>query len=101
HFESRTASMPGKAMLVCMSRDICVDMYEAIVALRPDWHDSDPAKGAIKIVMTGTASDKAKLRPHIYGKETKKLFEKRYKDVQDPLKLVIVRDMWLTGFDAP
>lgn len=101
HFESRTASMPGKAMLVCMSRDICVDMYDAIVALRPDWHDSDPAKGAIKIVMTGTASDKAKLRPHIYGKETKKLFEKRYKDVNDPLKLVIVRDMWLTGFDAP
>lgn len=101
HFENRTESMPGKGMIVCMSRDICADMYEAIVALRPDWHDPDPAKGAIKVVMTGSASDKAKLQPHIYNKETKKRFEKRFKDVNDPLQLVIVRDMWLTGFDAP
>lgn len=101
HFENRIATMPGKAMVVCMSRDICVDMYDAIVAIKPEWHDADPTKGAIKIVMTGSASDKAKLQPHIYNKETKKLFEKRFKDVDDPLQLVIVRDMWLTGFDAP
>lgn len=101
HFENRTASMPGKGMIVCMSRDICADMYAAIVALKPEWHDTDTSKGAIKVVMTGSASDKAKLQPHIYNKETKKLFEKRFKDVNDPLQLVIVRDMWLTGFDAP
>ena len=101
HFESRVATMPGKAMAVCMSREICVDLYDAIVAIRPEWHDPDPMKGAIKIVMTGAASDKAKLQSHIYNKETKKLFEKRFKDVNDPLQIVIVRDMWLTGFDAP
>ncbi len=107
HFESRISTMPGKAMIVSMSREICVDMYNAIVALKPDWHGAplgtaaDPAKGAIKVVMTGSASDKEKLQPHIYNKETKKLFEKRFKDVDDPLQLVIVRDMWLTGFDAP
>ncbi len=101
HFETRIASMPGKGMIVCMSREICVDMYNAIIAIKPEWHDADPAKGAIKIVMTGSASDKTKLQPHIYNKETKKLFEKRFKKVDDPLQLVIVRDMWLTGFDAP
>lgn len=101
HFESRIASMPGKAMIVCMSREICVDMYDAITAIRPEWHDSDTNKGAIKIVMTGSASDKAKLQPHIHNKDAKKLFEKRFKDVNDPLQIVIVRDMWLTGFDAP
>lgn len=101
HFEDRTATMQGKGMIVCMSREICVDMYNAIVAIRPEWHDLDTTKGAIKIVMTGSASDKEKLQPHIYNKETKKLFEKRFKDVNDPLQLVIVRDMWLTGFDAP
>ncbi|MEW8200745.1 MAG: type I restriction endonuclease subunit R [Candidatus Thiodiazotropha endolucinida] len=101
HFEKRSASMPGKAMVVTMSREICVDMYDAIVTLRPDWHDTDPAKGAIKVVMTGSASDREKLQPHIYNKETRKLFEKRFKDENDPLRLVIVRDMWLTGFDAP
>jgi len=101
HFEDRTNTMPGKGMIVCMSREICVDMYNAIVSFNPDWHDLDPAKGAIKVVMTGSASDKAKLQPHIHNKITKKLFEKRFKDVNDPLQLVIVRDMWLTGFDAP
>ncbi len=101
HFEKRIATMPGKAMIVGMSREVCVDLYEAIVKLREDWHDEDPHKGAIKVVMTGSASDKEKLQPHIYNKETKKLFEKRFKDVNDPLQLVIVRDMWLTGFDAP
>ena len=93
--------MPGKGMIVGMSRDICVDLYNAIIALKPEWHDDDPNKGAIKIVMTGSASDKAKLQPHIYNKSTKKLFEKRFKDNNDALQLVIVRDMWLTGFDAP
>lgn len=101
HFENRISTMPGKAMIVCMSREICVDMYNAIVNLKPEWHDTDTSKGAIKIVMTGSASDKSKLQPHIYNKETKKLFEKRFKDVKDPLQIVIVRDMWLTGFDAP
>ena len=101
HFENRIATMPGKGMIVCMSREICVDMYNAIVAIRPEWHDSDTTKGAIKIVMTGSASDKEKLQAHIHNKDTKKLFEKRFKDVNDPLQLVIVRDMWLTGFDAP
>ncbi len=101
HFATRTASIPGKAMIVCMSRDICVELYNAIVALKPEWHDADPNKGAIKIVMTGSASDHANLQPHIYSKTTKKLFEKRFKDNNDPLQLVIVRDMWLTGFDAP
>lgn len=101
HFETRTKTMPGKGMVVCMSREICVDMYDAIVAIKPEWHDLDTDKGAIKIVMTGSASDKTKLQPHIHNKETKKLFEKRFKDVNDPLQLVIVRDMWLTGFDAP
>jgi len=101
HFETRIATMSGKGMIVCMSREICVDMYNAIVAIKPEWHDLDTNKGAIKIVMTGSASDKTKMQPHIYNKETKKLFEKRFKDVNDPLQLVIVRDMWLTGFDAP
>ncbi|SED49008.1 type I restriction enzyme, R subunit [Burkholderia sp. WP9] len=101
HFEARDAAQPGKAMLVAMSREICVHLYDAIVALRPDWHDDDPEKGAIKIIMTGSASDKALLRPHIYPKQVKKRLEKRFKDPADPLRLVIVRDMWLTGFDAP
>lgn len=101
HFEARTATLDGKAMIVAMSRDICVQLYNAIVRLRPEWHDPDPERGAIKIVMTGSASDKPELQPHIYNKQTKKRLEKRFKDVNDPLKLVIVRDMWLTGFDAP
>jgi type I restriction enzyme R subunit len=101
HYETRIASFPGKAMIVGMSREICVHLYNALVDLRPEWHDDDPAKGAIKIVMTGSASDKALFQPHIHNKDTKKLFEKRYKDVKDPLQIVIVRDMWLTGFDAP
>ncbi|WP_419616614.1 type I restriction endonuclease subunit R, partial [Thiolapillus sp.] len=99
HFEARTATMDGKAMIVGMSRDICAQLYNEIVALRPDWHDPDPSRGVIKIVMTGSASDKPLLQPHIYNKKTKKRLEKRFKDENDPLKLVIVRDMWLTGFD--
>ncbi|MCW8163075.1 type I restriction endonuclease subunit R [Stutzerimonas stutzeri] len=107
HFEERNlglvemGQMPGKAMVVAMSREICVHLYDAIVELRPEWHHEDPEQGAIKIVMTGSASDKALLRPHIYPSQVKKRLEKRFKDPADPLKLVIVRDMWLTGFDAP
>ncbi len=101
HFEERNKAQDGKGMIVGMSRDICVHLYDEITKLRPDWHDSDPEKGAIKVIMTGSASDKALLRPHIYNAQTKKRLEKRFKDPTDPLKLVIVRDMWLTGFDAP
>ena len=101
HFTTRCETFPGKAMIVAMSREICVDLYDAIVAIKPEWHSEDPNKGAIKIVMTGSAADKAKMQPHIHDKKTKKLFEKRYKDTDDELQLVIVRDMWLTGFDAP
>ncbi|MDO8767836.1 MAG: type I restriction endonuclease subunit R [Burkholderiaceae bacterium] len=101
HFEERSKAQSGKAMIVAMSREICVHLYNAIVALRPDWHDDDPERGMIKIVMTGSASDKPLLRPHIYSKQVKKRLEKRFKDPEDGLRLVIVRDMWLTGFDAP
>ena len=101
HFEERNQAQSGKAMVVAMSREICVHLYNEIIALRPEWHDEDPEKGAIKIVMTGSASDKALLRPHIYPNQVKKRLEKRFKDPKDPLHLVIVRDMWLTGFDAP
>jgi len=101
HFETRQQSQSGKAMVVAMSREICVHLYNELIKLRPDWHNDDPELGAIKIVMTGSASDKALLRPHIYPKQVKKRLEKRFKDPNDPLQLVIVRDMWLTGFDAP
>ena len=101
HFESRLTALDGKAMVVAMSRDICVHLYNAIVALRPDWHSEDPMLGAIKVVMTGSASDKALLKPHIYPKDVRKRLETRFKNPADPFKLVIVRDMWLTGFDAP
>ena len=100
-FEERNKAQDGKAMVVAMSRDICVHLYNEIIALRPEWHDEDPEKGALKIIMTGSASDKALLRPHIYSAQVKKRLEKRFKDPADPLKMVIVRDMWLTGFDAP
>ncbi|UXY54873.1 type I restriction endonuclease subunit R [Pseudomonas tohonis] len=101
HFEERNQAQSGKAMVVAMSREICVHLYNEIIALRPEWHDEDPEKGAVKVVMTGSASDKALLRPHIYPNQMKKRLEKRFKDPKDPLQLVIVRDMWLTGFDAP
>ncbi|MYN44969.1 HsdR family type I site-specific deoxyribonuclease [Pseudoduganella sp. FT93W] len=101
HFEERSKAQSGKAMVVAMSRDICVHLHNEIIKLRPDWHDEDPTKGAIKIVMTGSASDKPLLRPHIYSKQVKRDLEKRFKNPADPLRLVLVRDMWLTGFDAP
>jgi type I restriction enzyme, R subunit len=101
HFEERNKAQTGKAMVVAMSREICVHLYDEIIQLRPDWHSADPEQGAIKIVMTGSASDKALLRPHVHSAQVKKRLEKRFKDPTDPLRLVIVRDMWLTGFDAP
>ena len=101
HYEERNSTMIGKAMIVCMSREVCAQLYKAITELRPDWHDPDPKKGAIKIVMTGSASDRAELRPHIHNLATRKDLEKRFKDPDDPFRIVIVRDMWLTGFDAP
>jgi type I restriction enzyme, R subunit len=101
HFEERGQAQTGKAMVVAMSREICVHLYDEIVHLRPAWHSDDPEQGALKIVMTGSASDKALLRPHVYSAQVKKRLEKRFKNPADPLCMVIVRDMWLTGFDAP
>ena len=101
HFEDRVAAMDGKAMAVCMSRRICVALYNQIIALRPDWHSDDDASGLVKIVMTGSASDPQDWQPHIGTKARRDLLAKRAKDPKDPLKLVIVRDMWLTGFDSP
>jgi type I restriction enzyme R subunit len=101
HYEARSAALSGKAMVVCMSRAICAQLYEEIRLLRPAWHSEDPAQGAMKVVMTGSAADPAALQPHITNSTNKKLLEKRFKDAADPLQLVIVRDMWLTGFDVP
>ena len=101
HYEKRNETQLGKAMIVTMSRDICVRLYEKIVEIRPEWHSDDHMTGAIKVVMTASASDKAYLQPHHTNKAQKKDLEKRFKDPEDPLKIVIVRDMWLTGFDAP
>lgn len=101
HFENRVAALDGKAMVVCMSRRICVALYNAIIKLRPEWHSDDDKAGAIKIVMTGSASDPADWQPHVGNKARRDLLAKRVKDPKDPLRLVLVRDMWLTGFDAP
>ncbi|MDY4478959.1 MAG: type I restriction endonuclease subunit R [[Pasteurella] aerogenes] len=101
HFEQRSALVESKAMLVTMSRQICVKLYEKITALRPEWHSDDVNEGTIKIVMTGSADDSDQIQRHIYSAQDKKLLERRFKDPDDPLKIVIVRDMWLTGFDAP
>jgi type I restriction enzyme, R subunit len=101
HFEGRLSALDGKAMIVCMSRRICVDMYNAIIKLRPDWHSDDDDKGVIKIVMSGSASDLAEWQPHIRSKLRREEIAKRFKNPDDPMKLVIVRDMWLTGFDCP
>ncbi len=101
HLEARIDGLDGKAMAVCMSRRICVDLYNEIVALRPAWHSDDDATGAIKIVMTGSASDPLVWQPHIGNKRRRDDLAKRARSPDDPLRLVIVRDMWLTGFDAP
>jgi type I restriction enzyme R subunit len=101
HFENRVVGLDGKAMIVCMSRRICVALYDQIIELRPDWHSDDDESGVLKIVMTGAGSDPKEWQQHIGGKARRELLAKRAKDPEDPLKLVIVRDMWLTGFDAP
>ncbi|MBN1322407.1 MAG: type I restriction endonuclease subunit R [Methanotrichaceae archaeon] len=101
HFEKRLEAIDGKGMIVCMSRRICAQLYDEIIKLRPEWHDSDDEAGSIKVVITGSASDKENLQPHIRNKKRRKGLADRFKDPNDPLKLVIVRDMWLTGFDAP
>ncbi len=92
---------PGKAMVVAMSRRIAVELYDRLVALRPDWHDDDPARGVVKVVMTGSATDPARYQPHLHYQDVRKQLKARAKDPDDPLQIVIVRDMWLTGFDAP
>jgi len=101
HFEQRNAVLDGKAMIVCMSRRICVELYDAIIKIRPLWHSDDDDKGTIKVIMTGSSSDPLTMQPHIRNKQRRKAIGDRLKDPVDPLKLVIVRDMWLTGFDAP
>ncbi len=101
HFEARNSVLEGKAMIVCMSRRICVDLYNAIKSVRSDWHHEDDDKGTIKVVMTGSSSDPLSFQPHVRSKQRRKDLGERLKDPKDPLKLAIVRDMWLTGFDAP
>ncbi len=101
HFEQRNSVLDGKAMIVCMSRRICVEVYEAIIKLRPNWHSDEDDKGTIKVVMTGSSSDELKMQPHIRNKPRRKAIGERLKNPADSLKLAIVRDMWLTGFDAP
>ena len=101
HFEERQKVFEGKAMVVAMSRRIAADLYEEIVKLRPEWHSDDLSKGAIKVVMTSSASDGAKIAKHHTTKEQRRALAERMKDPDDELKLVIVRDMWLTGFDVP
>jgi type I restriction enzyme R subunit len=101
HWEARLEVMDGKAMIVCMSRRICYELYEAIRRLRPDWHDDDDTRGVMKIVMTGAAPDPLAWQPHIRTKKVREDLAKRFKNPNDPFKVVIVRDMWLTGFDVP
>ena len=101
HFEQRLGAMDGKGMIVCMSRRICIDLYDAIVNLCPQWHHDDDGKGEIKVVMTGSASDPLQWQSHIRNKQRRELLAQRFKDPNDPMRLVIVRDMWLTGFDVP
>ena len=101
HFETRQQAMKGKGMIVTMSRRIAVDLYDEIVRLKPEWHSDDDDKGVIKVVMTGSSSDPTSFQRHIGPKKRRNLLEKRMKDVNDELQLVIVRDMWLTGFDVP
>lgn len=101
HFEERTKVTEGKAMIVAMSRRICVNLYDEIISLRPEWHNSDDKKGIIKVIMTGSSSDKSEMQPHIRNKKLREDIGNRLKNPKDELKIVIVRDMWLTGFDAP
>ena len=101
HFERRIEAMDGKAMIVCMSRRICIDLYGELTRLRPDWHGEDDAEGRIKVVMTGSASDPPHWQPHLRSKSRREALAERFRDPGDPLQVVLVRDMWLTGFDAP
>jgi len=101
HFEARREAFEGKGMIVCMSRRIAVELYEEIIKIRPDWHSDDLKKGAIKVVMTSSSSDPENWQIHSTSKQERKFLGERFKDPGDELKLVIVRDMWLTGFDVP
>jgi len=101
HFECREETIHGKAMIVCMSRRICISMHDALIRLRPGWHDRDDSRGQIKVVMTGSASDPADWQPHIRSKPRRESLARRFRAPDDPLQIVLVRDMWLTGFDAP
>ena len=101
HFEQRLEALDGKAMVVCMSRRICVGLYNELVQLRPDWHDADDATGNIKVIMTGSASDPPEWQQHIRNKPRREALANRFRDADDPFRVVLVRDMWLTGFDAP
>lgn len=101
HFEKRLEAMDGKAMVVCMSRRICMDLHDEIVRLRPGWYHADDDKGAIKVVMTGNASEGPRVAEHARNKQRREALAKRFRDAADPFRMVIVRDMWLTGFDAP
>ncbi len=101
HFDQRLEAMDGKAMIVCMSRRICIDLYRQLTRLRPEWHDEDDGKGRLKVVMTGSASDPLDWQPHIRNKPRREALANRFRDASDALQVVLVRDMWLTGFDAP
>ena len=101
HFTQRLEALEGKAMVVCMSRRICIDLYRELTCLRPEWHDDDDGRGAVKVVMTGSATDPLDWQPHIRNKARREELAQRFRDPDDPLKVVLVRDMWLTGFDAP
>ena len=101
HFEQRLEALEDKAMVVCMSRRICIDLYRELVRLRPDWRGDDDSEGVIKVVMTGSASDPPEWQPHIRNKARREALANRFRDPGDPLRVVLVRDMWLTGFDAP
>jgi type I restriction enzyme R subunit len=101
HYENRSLANNGKAMVVCMSRRICVELYREIVALRPEWAGEGDDAGAIKVVMTGSAADPLEWQPHIRNKSRREAMARRFRDPSDPFRIVIVRDMWLTGFDAP
>ncbi len=101
HFEKRLEAMDGKAMVVCMSRRICVELYDEIVKLRPEWEGGEDEEGVVKVVMTGSASDPVSWQKHIRNKPRREDLANRFRDPADPLRLVLVRDMWLTGFDAP
>ena len=101
HYERRVEALEGKAMVVCMSRRICVELYDELVRLRPEWHHEDDDQGSVKVVMTGSATDPPEWQQHIRNKARREGLAKRFRAPSDPFRMVLVRDMWLTGFDAP